>query len=110
MAVNELAPIARFEFGAGPLRGSELVLYRTSVVHRGGAELETLQLGAIAALRVAFARDTLRLNWGIVLVIVALLFLLAGRATPSSRSTSAPSSVPTPHAAAIRCCSISPTA
>src|SRR5262245_25159295 len=77
MAVNELAPIARFEFGAGPLRGSELVLYRTSVVHRGGAELETLQLGAIAALRVAFARDTLRLNWGIVLVIVALLFLLA---------------------------------
>jgi len=76
MAVNELAPIARFEFGAGPLRGSELVLYRTSLVHRGGVELETLQLGSIAALRVAFARDMQRFGWGIVLVIAALLFLV----------------------------------
>ena len=75
MAVNELAPIARFEFGAGPLRGSELVLYRTSLVHRGGVELETLQLASIAALRVAFARDTRRFGWGIALVIGALLFL-----------------------------------
>ena len=75
MAVNEAAPIARFEFGAGPLRGSELVLYRTSLVHRGGGELETLQLAAIAALRVAFARDTRRFGWGIALVIGALLFL-----------------------------------
>lgn len=69
------APIARFEFGAGPLRGSELVLYRTSLVHRGGVELETLQLAAIAALRVAFARDLRRLSWGIALVIGALVFL-----------------------------------
>jgi hypothetical protein len=75
VAVNEAAPIARFEFGTGPLRGSELVLYRTSLVHRGGAELETLQIAAIAALRVAFARDTWRLAWGIALVVVALLFL-----------------------------------
>jgi len=76
MAVNELAPIARFEFGAGPLRGSELVLYRTSLVHRGGVELETLQLASIAALRVAFSRDNRLLAWGIVLVIAALLFLV----------------------------------
>jgi hypothetical protein len=76
VAVNELAPIARFEFGAGPLRGSELVLYRTSLVHRGGVELETLQLASIAALRVAFARDGRRLGWGIALIVVALLFLL----------------------------------
>ena len=76
VAVNEAAPIARFEFGAGPLRGSELVLYRTSLVHRGGVELETLQIGAIAALRVAFARDMRRLAWGIALVIGALLFLV----------------------------------
>ena len=76
MAVNELAPIARFEFGAGPLRGSELVLYRTSLVHRGGVELETIQLASIAALRVAFTRDTQRLGWGIALVIAALLFLV----------------------------------
>ena len=75
VAVNDAAPIARFEFGAGPLRGSELVLYRISLVHRGGVELETLQLAAIAALRVAFARDSRRLGWGIALVIAALLFL-----------------------------------
>jgi len=73
--VNEAAPIARFEFGAGPLRGSELVLYRTSLVHRGGVELETLQLSAIAALRIGFARDTRRFGWGIALVIGALLVL-----------------------------------
>lgn len=75
MAVNETAPIARFEFGTGPRRGSELVLYRTSLVHRGGVELETLQIAAIAALRVAFARDSRRLGWGIALVVAALVFL-----------------------------------
>ena len=75
MAVNEAAPIARFEFGAGPLRGSELVLYRSSLVHRGGVELETLQISAIAALRVAFSRDARLLGWGIALVAAALLFL-----------------------------------
>jgi hypothetical protein len=73
--VNQAAPIARFEFGAGPLRGSELVLYRTSLVHRGGIELETLQLSAVAALRVAFLRDSRRFGWGIALVIGALLIL-----------------------------------
>jgi hypothetical protein len=77
VALNEAAPITRFEFGAGPLRGSELVLYRSSMVHRGGVELETLQLAAIAALRVAFSRDKLRFGWGVALVIGALLFLVA---------------------------------
>lgn len=76
MAVNEAAPVARFEFGAGPLRGSELVLYRTALVHRGGGELETLRIAALAALRVAFARDARRLGWGIALVVIALLLLL----------------------------------
>jgi hypothetical protein len=75
--VNEAAPIARFEFGTGPLRGSELVLYRISLVHRGGVELETLQIAAIAALRVAFARDTRRFGWGIAMVVGALCFLAA---------------------------------
>lgn len=76
VAVNEAAPIARFEFGAGPQRGSELVLYRNSLVHRGGVELETLQIAAIAALRVAFARDTRFFAWGIGLVVGALLLLV----------------------------------
>jgi hypothetical protein len=84
VAVNEAAPIARFEFGAGPLRGSELVLYRSSLVHRGGLELETLQISAIAALRVAFARDARLLGWGITLVFVALLFLAISAPLASS--------------------------
>lgn len=75
VAVNEAAPVARFEFGTGPLRGSELVLYRHSLVHRGGVELETLQIAAIAALRVAFSRDRQLIGWGIALVVIALLFL-----------------------------------
>ena len=69
------APIAQLEFGAGPLRGSELVLYRTSLVHRSGVELETLQISAVAALRVAFSRDSRRFGWGIALVIGALIML-----------------------------------
>jgi hypothetical protein len=85
-AVNPapVAPLARFEFGTGPLRGSELVLYRTSLVHRGKVELETLQLAAIAALRVAFARDTRGLGWGIGLIVAALLFLVISGPVASS--------------------------
>lgn len=75
MAVNGPAPIARFEFGSGALRGSELVLYRSCLVHRGTGELETLPLSGIASLRIAFERDSRRLNWGIALVVAALLLL-----------------------------------
>ena len=82
--VNEAAPIARFEFGAGQLRGGELVLYRTSLVHRSGVELETLQLSAVAALRVAFSRDERRLGWGIALFVIALLFLAVSAPLASS--------------------------
>lgn len=74
--VGEPAPLGRFQFGTGPFRGSELLLYRSSLVHRGGGEMETLQLAAIAALRVAFSRDSRAVGWGLALLVVALVFLV----------------------------------
>jgi len=51
-------------------------------------KLETLQLSAVAALRVAFSRDSRRFGWGIALVIGAL-FLLAISAPLASWSAHA---------------------
>jgi len=73
MALSD--PIARFEFASGSLRGTQLTLYRSCLVHRGGSELETLPLAAIASLRVAFERDNRKLGWGAALVVLALLLL-----------------------------------
>lgn len=67
--------MARFEFASGELRGTQLTLYRSCLVHRGGAELETLPLAAIASLRVAFERDDRKLGWGAGLVVLALVLL-----------------------------------
>lgn len=65
--------VARFDFTRGALRGSHLVLYQGCLVHRGGYVLETLPLATIASVRVAFERDARRLNWGIALLMVALV-------------------------------------
>lgn len=69
------APLTRFEFASGPQRGSHLALYPRCLVHRSEAHLETLSLAALALVRVAFARDSRKLGWGIALVVVALLLL-----------------------------------
>ena len=68
-------PLARFEFASGELRGSHLALYPRCLVHRSESQLETLPIGALAAVRVAFARDSRKLRWSIALVLVALLLL-----------------------------------
>jgi hypothetical protein len=68
-------PLARFEFTSGLVRGSHLALYPRCLVHRSESQLETLPLAALAAVRVAFARDSRKLGWGIGLVVVALLLL-----------------------------------
>lgn len=73
------APLTRFEFTSGLQRGSHLALYPRVLVHRSESHLETLPLGALASVRVAFARDSRKLGWGIALVVIALLLLaLAG--------------------------------
>jgi len=74
--MNEPSPaVARFEFANGVLRGTQLALHPTCLVHRSTHHVETLPLGAITAVRVAFQRDTRKLGWGIALVVVALVML-----------------------------------
>jgi hypothetical protein len=74
--MNEAGPaITRFAFASGVLRGTHLTLYPTCLVHRSDTHLETLPLAGVTAVRVAFTRDTRKLGWGIVLVVVALLLL-----------------------------------
>ena len=69
------AAIARFTFANGVLRGTNLTLYPTSLVHRSDTHLETLPLAGMTAVRVAFERDTRKLGWGVTLVVLALILL-----------------------------------
>jgi hypothetical protein len=67
------APVARFDFRHGPQRGSSLTLHAGCLVHRGDFDLETIPLGAIAAARVDFVRDSRSIGWGVVLLLAALV-------------------------------------
>jgi len=69
------AALTRFDFTSGALRGSQLMLYPRSLVHRSPAHLETMPLGRVTALRVSFERHPRQLGWGIALVVLALLLL-----------------------------------
>lgn len=70
------AALSRFEFTSGPHRGSHLALYSNCLVHRSDAELETMALTRMAAVKVAFERDSRRLGWGAGLIGAALLLLV----------------------------------
>ena len=65
----------KFVFERGELRGTQLTLFQTCLVHRSDNYLETLPLGGLTAVRVSFQRNTRKLGWGIALVIVALIML-----------------------------------
>lgn len=69
------AALTRFEFTSGRLRGSQLLLYPRSLLHRSDGHLETMPLSRVTAMRVSFARHPRRLGWGIALVVLALLLL-----------------------------------
>jgi len=72
-------PIATYPFTTGPLRGSQLSLFASRLLHTGGAQMESISLSAIAAVRVGYERNVHRIAWGAFLVLVAaLLFVLAG--------------------------------
>lgn len=74
--MSETAPaITRFTFERGELRGTQLSLFPACLVHRSDNYLETLPLGGVTAVRVAFQRDARKLCWGIALVATALLML-----------------------------------
>jgi hypothetical protein len=68
-------PLAEFEISSGALRGSRLTLYANRLVHAGGESMETVPLGQLASVGVAFERDPGKLNWAIVLLVLALMLL-----------------------------------
>jgi len=88
--VSEAGPaITRFALASGVLRGTDLTLYPTSLVHRSENHVETLPLAGITAVRVAFERDARKLGWGIALVIAALILLAISAPIASFASSAA---------------------
>lgn len=79
MSMPPESPIASFDFASGPLRGTQLTLYGTRLLHQGPGYRESMALGAIAAVRVAYERDARRIGWGVALLVLALLLFLLFR-------------------------------
>jgi hypothetical protein len=72
-------PIASFHFPAGPLRGTQLSLFGTRLLHHGVDQMESITLAAVAAVRVAYERDIRRIVWGAALIVLAIvLFVVSG--------------------------------
>ncbi len=67
--------LAEFQIDSGAQRGSHLSLYANRLVHQGGDSIETVPLAQLAAVRVAFERDPHKLNWAIVLLVIALILM-----------------------------------
>ena len=64
-------PVASFDLK----NGSQLTLFQNRVAHEGGGTLEIVPLAHLASVRVVFERDAGKLNWAVVLLLVALVFL-----------------------------------
>jgi hypothetical protein len=79
MSMPPESPIATFDFVSGPLRGTQLALYGTRLLHHGVGYKESMALGAIAAVRIAYERDARRIGGGAALLVVALLLFLLFR-------------------------------
>jgi len=65
---------AAYEVTSGAMRGSRFTLYANRLVQEGGDALEVVPLAHLASVRVAFGRDARKLNWAIVLLLLALFF------------------------------------
>jgi len=65
--------VASFDFPSGPLRGTQLTLYASRLLHHGVGQMESLALGAIATVSVSYERDARRIGWGATLILVALV-------------------------------------
>jgi hypothetical protein len=66
-------PITEVELRSGLQAGARLTLYANRVVHTAQDAFEIVPLSQLAAVGVAFQRDARKLNWAIVLVVVALI-------------------------------------
>ena len=72
-------PIASYQFSTGPLRGTQLALFASRLLHQGAGHMESIALSAVLAVRVGYERDFRRIGWGVVLfVIAAVLFVVSG--------------------------------
>ncbi len=69
--MNAEAPLATFEFRRGELSGSHLSLFSASLVHRGADGFESIHLDRVAAIGVAYERDSGRIFWGGALLFIA---------------------------------------
>lgn len=71
--------VGTFDFHSGMLRGARFALYPARLVYHAGACVESIQLGAVGAVRVAFERDGRKLGWAVALALVALVLFLVAR-------------------------------
>jgi hypothetical protein len=79
MTMPAETPIAAFDFASGPLRGTQLALHGTRLLHQGPGWMESMPLHAIASVSVGYERHEQRIGWGVVLVVLAIaLFVTAG--------------------------------
>lgn len=71
--MNADAVIAEYEVRSGAQRGSRLTLHGNRLVQQGVDLMEVVPLSHLASVRVAFERDIGKLNWAIVLLVLALI-------------------------------------
>jgi hypothetical protein len=66
------SPLAEFGIDSR----ARLVLYANRLAHEGSDAMETVPLGQLASVRVAFERDPRKFNWAVGLLVVALVLAL----------------------------------
>lgn len=72
-------PVAEYQFQRGALRGTQLVLQDSRLLHFGAHSTESTALDAIASVRISFERDLRRAGWGAAVIVAAvILFALSG--------------------------------
>lgn len=91
-------PISTYSFANGPERGTQLSLFGARLLHQGAGRMESIPLGAVAAVGVAYARDYRRIAGGAALILVALLLFgisgpLSGSAAEAAAEVSGQHSV-----------------
>lgn len=68
---------AAFDFRRGALQGARFTLYSARLLYQARNCTESIQLGAVGAVRIAFERHARKLGWAVVLALLALLFFAA---------------------------------
>lgn len=72
------SPIAAFDFASGPLRGTQLALHATRLLHHGPGFMESVPLHAIAAVSASYERHEQRIGGGVALALLGAALFAAG--------------------------------